>query len=115
MSEQLFHEKLDVYQVSICFLATVSEILEKMPPGNSVLRDHLDRASVSISLNIAEGAGKPTKADAARFYGIARGSGMECAAALDALQIRKAVVDRLYTEGKSLLIRIVSMLTKMCR
>ena len=63
----------------------------------------------------AEGAGKPTQADASRFYGIARGSGMECGAALDALHVRKGVPEGPYSQGKSLLVRIVSMLSKMCR
>ncbi len=38
---------------------------------------------MSIPLNIGEGAGKRTKPDCRRYFDIARGSSMECAAALD--------------------------------
>ena len=38
------------------------------------LRDQLDRASVSIVLNVAEGSGRFAPADKAHFYLIARGS-----------------------------------------
>ncbi len=38
------------------------------------LRDQMDRASSSISLNIAEGYGKPTYKDQRKFFHIAMGS-----------------------------------------
>ena len=42
---------------------------------------------MSVPLNIAEGAGRPTVADRSRYHGIARGSAMECAALLDVCTI----------------------------
>ena len=48
------HEKLDVYQDAIRFVAHVDELLEKIPRGLAV-HSQLDRASTSIPLNIAEG------------------------------------------------------------
>lgn len=47
------------------------------------LKDQLRRASSSIVLNIAEGAGRWTKRDKSNFYKISRGSTFECIAALD--------------------------------
>ena len=46
----------------------------------SHLKDHWLRASSSIALNLAEGCGKPTLADQARFFSIAMGSIRECQA-----------------------------------
>ena len=75
------YEKLHVYQCSIDFLGISNQILERLPAGHSVSRDQLKRASISIPLNIGEGAGKRTKAD--RYFTSARGSAMECGAVID--------------------------------
>ena len=76
----LDYEKLDVYQVSIEFLAEVVEIIDGIPKGNTSIIDQFKRAAFSVPLNIAEGSGKSTKIDKQRFYSIARGSAMECGA-----------------------------------
>ena len=54
------HERLEVYQASVDFAARADEIAEQLPRGRSNLADQLSRASVSIPLNIAEGAGSPS-------------------------------------------------------
>ena len=51
------------------------------------LKDQLLRASSSIALNIAEGSGKRTQADQAKFYAIALGSVRECEAILELEEI----------------------------
>jgi four helix bundle protein len=51
------------------------------------LQDQLLRASSSIALNTAEGSGKRTPQDQARFYSIALGSLRECEAILALEQI----------------------------
>ena len=111
----LDHEKLDVYQCSIEFLALAFEIIENIPRGYSIITDHLKRASISIPFNIAEGVGKISEADKQRFYAISRGSAMECGAVLDACKILKLIEIPICDKGKSLLTRIVSMLIKMCQ
>src|SRR5438270_12368723 len=78
------HEKLEVYQESITFIVWLSPLLEKLPRTMDVC-DHLDRASTSICLNIAEGNGKYSFKDRARFFDISHGSALECAAGLDVL------------------------------
>lgn len=110
----LDHEKLDVYQRSIEFFALAVQVIEKIPKGNSTLTDQLRRASLSIPLNIAEGSGKIGIADKQRFYAISRGSAMECGAIFDACKVLGAMEAEQYKSGKSLLNRIVAMLTKMC-
>jgi four helix bundle protein len=111
----LDHEKLDVYRCAIEFLRLALRLVSGLPRGEAELRSQLKRAAMSIPLNIAEGAGKPGTADRARFNGIARGSAMECGALLDVCQFAGYVTDADAREGKALLVRIVSMLSKMCR
>ena len=111
----LDHENLDVYQCSIDFLALALRVAARLPRGEREIRDQLKRAAISIPLNIAEGAGKLTGPDRARFHAIARGSAMECAALLDVCRVAGLAVLEETNEGKALLGRIVAMLTKMCR
>jgi hypothetical protein len=51
----------------------------------------------------------------ARFYGIARGSAMECSALLDVCRIQRGFDEEKIKAGKALILRAVEMLTKMCR
>ena len=106
------HEKLSVYQETIKFVVWSDEILETLPKSLAV-HDQLDRATTSISLNIAEGNGKYAAADRCRFFDRARGSALECAACLDVLVAKKKLVDA--APGKAILVRIVSMLVGLIR
>ena len=111
----LSFQRLDVYQRAIEFLALTADLSAEIPRGNAALLDQLRRAATSIPLNIAEAAGRTGAADAARAYAIARGSAMECAAALDALLVLKIVEAKTHQRGCELLARIVAMLTRLCR
>ena len=109
------HERLDVYQFSLKFVVMSARIIEDFPPGRSHLADQLHRAAISITLNIAEGAGEFSKGDKARFYRMAKRSATECAAVLDICrELNLAEVGPL-TEGRDILIKIVSMLIKLIR
>jgi four helix bundle protein len=66
-------------------------------------------------LNIAEACGKPSSKDKERFFAIATGSASESGAVLDACKVLKLIDDYLLVSGKKLIIRIVAMLSKMCR
>jgi four helix bundle protein len=103
-------EKLDCYQAALQF-GTLSARL--VPRGHRELRDQLTRAALSISLNIAESAGRTSPADKARFFSIARGSAMECAAIIDVLLSSAITPIGLCREARRLLIRMVQMLTKL--
>jgi len=112
MNTSFDHEKLSVYQESIKFVVWSDEILETLPK-NLAVQGQFDRAATSISLNIAEGNGKYTAADRCRFFDIARGSALECAACLDVLVAKKRLVEA--GPGKAILVRIVSMLVGLIR
>ena len=112
---QLSHEKLDVYQKAIQFLAIAFKLIDSAPKGNSSVIDQLKRASQSSVLNIAEGAGYPSKAKSMHHFAIARGSALECGAALDIFKIAGIGNQNLIAEGKELLVSVVAMLSKMCR
>ena len=111
---QFDHEKLNVYQTAIIFVAWSSDLLTDIPKNISVY-NQFDRASISIPLNIAEGNGKYTPADRCRFFDIARGSALECAACLDVLVAKTIIEESLAVEGKGLLLKIVSMLVGLIR
>ena len=106
------HEKLTVYQDSIRFVVWAGERLETLPKSLAAY-DQLDRASTSIPFNIAEGNGKYTAPDRCRFFDIARGSALECAACLDVLVARKRLARA--EQGKEIPVRIVSMLAGLIR
>ena len=108
------HEKLNVYQTAITFVAWVSDLLTETPK-NIAVHAQLDRAATSIPLNIAEGNGKHTSPDRCRFFDNARGSALECAASLDVLVAKKITEESVATEGKGLLLEIVSMLVGLIR
>lgn len=110
----LSFQKLHVYQRSIEFLALSLEIIAPLPKGHAELADQLLRAAQSQPRNIAEGAGRRTAVDQARFYTHARGSAMEAAAALDTMRVMSLVEEPMYARGIELLEAIISMLTKMC-
>jgi four helix bundle protein len=114
-SSMLDHEKLDVYQCAIQFVALAFQIIEQLPRGHSSLADQFRRAAISIPLNIAEGAGKPTGPERARYHSIARGSAMECGAVLDVIGLLGKGMAAEVGRGKELLVRTVAMLSKMCR
>ena len=79
----LDHEKLDVYQIELLFVAWVAE------------------------------DGKRQGKQRAKFFDDARGSAVECAACLDALAAKTLVTKARIAEGKALPLRIVGMLTKL--
>lgn len=109
----LAHEKLDVYRCAIEFLALACKVLEALPRGHADLADQLRRAAMSIPLNIAESAGCRGGGERRRYLGIARGSATECSAILDVCRVLALTGKNQTEEGKALLVRIVSMLTRM--
>ena len=108
------HEKLDVYREAIDFCGWVGAFLAATA-AKAAAKDQLDRASTSIPLNIAEGNGKFSARDRARFLEMARGSALECAACLDVLFVRKLASEQQVAGQKEKLARIVQMLIGLLR
>ena len=75
--------------------------------------DSLSKGSLSIPLNIAEGAGKMSLRDRQRFFSIARGSAFETYAILDACKVMDLVEMSMLAHGQSLLTEIVAILTSL--
>lgn len=104
-------ERLDCYRVAIEFQTLASTLVPRR--GYSALRDQLERASVSIPLNIAEAMGRFSKAERAQFFSIARGSATECAAIVDILVSRDVSDAASCRHARGLLLRLVQMLSKL--
>ena len=107
------HERLDVYQAALKFVILTDEIVENLPRGRAYLADQLQRASTFILLNIAEGAGELSANEKVRFYRMARRSATECAGILAVTQNLGLTKIELQQQGRELLLRVVSMLSKM--
>ena len=103
-------ERLDVYKVALQFQALATVLGSR---ADCIVRDQLRRASLSCVLNIAEGAGQRSRRQKRRFYAIARGSAMECAAVLDVLRSSSFASSAERRQGRSLLVRMVQMLTRL--
>ena len=102
------HEKLTVYQRALEFATWSQDLIESLTK-KILTRDHLERAGDSIALNIAEGNGKFSQKDRARFFQIAHGSALESAACLDLLVAQRCRPDSAIAQGKSILEEIVKM------
>ena len=107
---QFDHEKLRAYQEALGFAACVEPIVERLP-YKMAARDQLDRASTSIVLNIAEGNGKRSHPDRCRYFDIARGSALECAACLDVWVARKKLSGADGAPGKTILLGVVLLVS----
>lgn len=71
-------EKLDVWQKARLLNKDINEVTKRFPSSELyALTSQIRRASISVSSNIAEGAGRNSDADFARFLEIAYGSLME--------------------------------------
>jgi four helix bundle protein len=108
------HEKLNVYQRSLDFVEFAETLLSDLAKGLAA-HDQIDRASTSMPLNLAEGNGNFAAKDRCRFFDIARGSALECAAALDVLTRRNKIGATTAEEGKIILKEVVSMIVGLIR
>jgi four helix bundle protein len=103
-------EKLEVYALALELQALCATLA---PMGHRVIQDQLERASLSVVCNIAEGAGRRSRKDKRWMYTIARGSATETAAIIDVLKLRHLAPEGPCRAARSLALRVVQMLTKL--
>jgi four helix bundle protein len=108
---ELDASKLHCYQIALELHSLCATLLASF--SNRIVKDQLERAALSVVLNIAEGGGRRSRRDKARFYTIARGSATEVAALMDVLERRHLAPVSALRNGRRLSIRIIQMLTKI--
>lgn len=104
-------ENLQVYQKALNFSEQIMTMTESFPRGYYFLVDQLNRASLSIPLNIAEGNGRFTKADRKNFFIIARGSVQECVPLLEISKRKNLVAESQIIELRKELEQISKMIS----
>jgi four helix bundle protein len=105
-------ERLDVYRVA---LEAHGHVAALPLDGHRIPRDQLERSSLSIVLNIAEGAGRRSRRHKRRHYAIAQGSAMECAAGLAVVRLRGLANTDEVERARRLVVRVIQMLSKLDR
>jgi four helix bundle protein len=106
---QFDHEKLNIYQMGIGFVAWLEEWMPSITTNVSAC-NHLARASGGVPVNIAEASGKRSMKERRQFIDTAYGSSLECAACLDILGILNCLSSLRVHEGKERLSTLVSLL-----
>lgn len=109
-------EKLDVYQKAKSFNKEVLKYISGSDL-NGATKNQLQRASLSIMLNVAEGSSRFSKADRKNFFTIARGSVFECVAIFDFLQdvkiMNKELFNTFYVDAEQLSKMLFAMIKNL--
>jgi four helix bundle protein len=83
----LNHQQLDIYKTTVQLVGECYQLTKYFPNDERFgLVSQLRRASVSVHLNIAEGASRRSDIERKRYFEIARGSVIEIDAALDIIK-----------------------------
>src|SRR5580698_4737545 len=105
------HHKLVAFEVARELLLAVRACHIR----DAKLRDEASRSSKSACLNIAEGAGRVTRADKARAFAIARAETVEAAAAVEIAALCGDCSDAAALGIAKIADRLVALLTGLCR
>jgi four helix bundle protein len=106
-------DRLDAYNLGRDFVRAVEVLLTRVPRGFSEQFDQVRRASMSVTLNTAEGAGEFAPKEKARFYRIARRSATEAAAVLDSFVDRGVLQESDVEPARAILHRVTGALTRL--
>lgn len=102
-------EKLEIYQKSLQLSNDIVKDTEHQK-GFYFIVDQLRRASMSISLNIAEGNGRFNKKERRQFFLIARGSAFECIPLIEMCKSNKILSEEQVLQYRTRLDEICRML-----
>ena len=108
-------ERMVVWERAMVAAEKVDAITRRIPYSHRHIKVQLIRASQSVVLNIAEGAGEFSRADKARFYRIARRSATETAGALIYCKRVRVAPEVAVNEALRPLKEVVLILTTMTR
>ena len=108
------HEDLDVYEASLQLSAWVESMLAEFSCSADLL-SKLDKATTAIPLNIAEGSGRFSGTDQAKFFGIAYKAAIQSSALVDLAVVSASADPSRVEEGRKLLRRIAAMLTSLSK
>ena len=112
---QSHFRNLTVYRAALRVTASLFELTRRTPYEARPVVRQLIRASTSVVLSIAEGAGEYRALEKARIYRIARRSSWEVSAALDILVLMNVVPKQQADTLQAELNGIGAMLTSMSK
>jgi four helix bundle protein len=108
-------EKLEVFRVAREALAAHVAVRACFRGLPGEIAPQLERALVSVVANIAEGAGRESRADQRRHFTIARGSAQEAAAILSIAELYGVVPEEARVLMRKRLLSTVKMLFALAR
>ena len=104
-------ENLEVYQKALDLSEQIITVTETFPRGYYFLTDQLNRASLSVATNLAEGNGRFTKSDRRNFFIIARGSAQECVPLIELARRKRLLQDAAHAELRDQIEVIAKMIS----
>lgn len=113
--ERFAFKKLGVYRVALGYYGWVLGVANRAEKVDLPLADQARRQAQSIVHNTAEGAGHWRPGNKRKYYGIARASTFEAAAALDLLRLRGFITTEEFNEWEQELATIGAGLTRLCQ
>jgi four helix bundle protein len=113
VATMLDHERLAVYRLARELRKKVIALLRAVPRGHGETVDQLNRCSLSIKLNIAEGTGEYAPREKAKLYRIARREAAECAALLEDLEDLGVATAADLSRARHLIRRIIGGLVRL--
>jgi four helix bundle protein len=108
------HEDLDMYQTALRLTGWVEGLFTAFSCSADVL-SKLDTSTTAIVLNLAEGNGRFSGTDQAKFLGIAYKATVQSAALVDLATARGSAKPSQVEDGRDMLRRIAAMLTSLSK